>query len=42
MAQDILGEFDLAAEIEQFTPDSSGAGRRAETLIKNDRLRSSW
>ena len=39
MAQDILGEFDLAAEIDRFTPDSSGAGRRAETLIKNDRLR---
>ncbi len=39
MAQGILGEFNLEAEIDRYTPDSSAAGRRAETLIKDDRLR---
>lgn len=39
MAQEILGEFNLEAEIDRFDPTSTGAGRRAETLIKNDRLR---
>ncbi len=39
MAQEILGEFNLGAEIEHFAPGSTGAGRRAETLIKHDRLR---
>ncbi len=39
MAQEILGEFNLDAEINRFAPDSTSAGRRAETLIKNDRLR---
>ncbi len=39
LAQEILGEFNLDTEINRFAPDSTSAGRRAETLIKNDRLR---
>lgn len=35
----VLGEFALAEEIERFPPDDGPAGRRAETVIKNDRLR---
>jgi quercetin dioxygenase-like cupin family protein len=35
----VLGTFDLAAEIERFQPGEGASGRRAETLIKNDRLR---
>ena len=36
----VLGLFDLNEEIERFHPDeNNAAGRRAETLIKNDRLR---
>jgi quercetin dioxygenase-like cupin family protein len=37
--QAILGAFDLAAEIERFRPGEGASGRRAETLVKTDRLR---
>jgi quercetin dioxygenase-like cupin family protein len=37
--QEILGAFDLAAEIERFPPGEGASGRRAETLVKTDRLR---
>jgi quercetin dioxygenase-like cupin family protein len=36
---DILGQAVLAEEIERFPPGPGAAGRRAETLIKADRLR---
>lgn len=39
MSDAILGTFILADEIERFTPGPSEAGRRAETLVKTDRLR---
>ncbi|HUG16310.1 MAG TPA: cupin domain-containing protein [Thermomicrobiales bacterium] len=32
-------KISLPSEIERFTPGDSASGRRAETLIKNDRLR---
>ena len=35
----LLGAFDLTAEIERFRPHDDASGRRAETLIKTDRLR---
>jgi quercetin dioxygenase-like cupin family protein len=35
----VLGKFDLAAEIERFRPGEGASGRRAETLVKTDRLR---
>lgn len=35
----ILERFDLNEEIDRFPPDDTAAGRRAETLIKTDRLR---
>ncbi len=35
----VLGVFDLGAEIERFRPGESASGRRAETLVKTDRLR---
>ena len=35
----ILGAFDLTAEIERFRPGEGASGRRAETLVKTDRLR---
>lgn len=31
--------FDLNAEIERLQPGDSASGRRAETLVKNERLR---
>jgi quercetin dioxygenase-like cupin family protein len=31
--------FSLPSEIERLAPDGSASGRRAETLIKNERLR---
>lgn len=34
-----LGSFDLVAEIGRFPPGENPPGRRAETLIKSDRLR---
>ena len=34
-----IGAFTLAEEIERFQPGEAGSGRRAETLIKTDRLR---
>lgn len=39
MATEMLGRFDLDAEIARFPPGDGAAGRRAETLIKSDRLR---
>jgi quercetin dioxygenase-like cupin family protein len=39
MADGVLGAFTLPDEIERFSPGESGARRRAETLIKSDRLR---
>lgn len=39
MEQPILGTFDLTAEVERFPPGEESAGRRAETLVKDDRLR---
>lgn len=38
-AEGVLGEFVLADEIAQFIPGESPNERRAETLIKTDRLR---
>jgi len=35
----VLGKFELAAEIERFPPGEGASGRRAETLVKSDRLR---
>lgn len=35
----VLGTFDLAAEIDRFQPGDGASGRRAETLVKTDRLR---
>jgi quercetin dioxygenase-like cupin family protein len=35
----ILGNLDLATEITRYTPGDGASGRRAETLIKTDRLR---
>jgi len=35
----ILGEFRLQDEIDRLQPGDSRSGRRAETLIKTDRLR---
>ncbi|MEZ4520511.1 MAG: cupin domain-containing protein [Thermomicrobiales bacterium] len=35
----ILGEFRLQDEIARFEPGDSSSGRRAQTLIKTDRLR---
>jgi quercetin dioxygenase-like cupin family protein len=37
--QTVLGAFDLDAEIARFPPGEGASGRRAETLIKGDRLR---
>jgi quercetin dioxygenase-like cupin family protein len=37
--QPILGVFDLNAEIARFPPGEGASGRRAETLVKTDRLR---
>jgi quercetin dioxygenase-like cupin family protein len=34
-----IGAFTLAEEIERFQPGDDRSGRRAETLIKTDRLR---
>lgn len=40
MTDALLGLFNLDEEITRFKPDEANvAGRRAETLIKNDRLR---
>lgn len=39
MAEAILGEFRLQDEIARLQPDDSRSGRRAETLVKSDRLR---
>jgi len=39
MTDALLGSFNLAEEIERFSPGTDSAGRRAETLIKSDRLR---
>jgi quercetin dioxygenase-like cupin family protein len=39
MTDAILGHFDLTAEIARFQPQDSVAGRRAETLVKDERLR---
>jgi quercetin dioxygenase-like cupin family protein len=39
MGRDVLGSFDLPAEIERFPPENDAAGRRAETLVKDERLR---
>lgn len=39
MAESILGKFHLHDEIARLTPGESRSGRRAETLIKTDRLR---
>jgi len=38
-AQEILGHFELAREIDRLTPGPGASGRRAETLVKADRLR---
>jgi quercetin dioxygenase-like cupin family protein len=35
----VLGAFDLAAEGERLPPGDEPAGRRAETLVKEERLR---
>ena len=35
----LLGRFALEAEIERFPPGAGASGRRAETLVKSDRLR---
>jgi quercetin dioxygenase-like cupin family protein len=35
----VLGRFTLGAEIERFQPGAGASGRRAETLVKTDRLR---
>jgi quercetin dioxygenase-like cupin family protein len=39
MAGQALGTFDLAKEIQRFSAGDVPAGRRAETLVKTDRLR---
>lgn len=39
MTDPILGRFDLGAEIARLAPGDNAAGRRAETLIKDDRFR---
>jgi quercetin dioxygenase-like cupin family protein len=39
MTDAILGNFHLHDEIARFTPGDSRSGRRAQTLIKTDRLR---
>lgn len=39
MSENILGKFHLHNEIARLTPGESRSGRRAETLIKTDRLR---
>ena len=39
MTEHALDFFDLAREIERFPPDDDASGRRAETLVKTDRLR---
>jgi quercetin dioxygenase-like cupin family protein len=39
MATSILGRVDLEAEIARFAPEATATGRRAETLVKSDRLR---
>lgn len=36
---DILGQFVLADEIANYRPTGGAAGRRAETLVKDERLR---
>ncbi len=38
-ASGIFEHFNLNDEIDRFPPESTTAGRRAETLIKSDRLR---
>lgn len=35
----VLGMFDLDAEIERYAPGDNQSGRRAEILVKVDRLR---
>lgn len=37
--QVILGQFALARDIDRLTPREDASGRRAETLIKTDRMR---
>jgi len=39
MTDAILGAYDLNEEIQRYPPGETAAGRRAETLIKDDRLR---
>jgi quercetin dioxygenase-like cupin family protein len=39
MSDGLLGAYSIDTEIERFRPDDTGAGRRAETLIKVDGLR---
>jgi quercetin dioxygenase-like cupin family protein len=39
MGEPVLGRFALDEEIERFRPAADAAGRRAETLVKADRLR---
>lgn len=39
MAEPTLGSFDLEEEIGRFPPGDDPSGRRAETLVKSDRLR---
>jgi quercetin dioxygenase-like cupin family protein len=37
--RNLLGAFDLATEIARFPPGDGASGRRAEILVKTDRLR---
>lgn len=39
MTEPILGKFSLSDEIERLTPGDNRSGRRAEILVKTDRLR---
>jgi quercetin dioxygenase-like cupin family protein len=39
MADTLLGRFTLDQEIARFPPGEDASGRRAETLVKTDRLR---
>jgi quercetin dioxygenase-like cupin family protein len=39
MDDPVLGRFELAAEIGRYPPGEGASGRRAETLVKSDRLR---
>jgi quercetin dioxygenase-like cupin family protein len=39
MTDNVLGMFNVDAEIERFQPGDTASGRRAETLIKTEGLR---